>query len=347
MKVAVFQKANIEANNFSHRWIMELKKRGIEVMLFDLKDVIDTGKLTSCDGVMWHFTHNPDDKQSALRILNAIEMHLNKIVFPNFETRWHYDDKVSQYYLLKMIKAPLVNTWVFWKYEEAMNFIEKEANYPLIFKLAVGAGSANILKINSAGEAKKVVNRIFRRNIVPYSFNEYKPELVLKHPRQLLRRVTDSLRYIFKREYPPIDYYDIQKNYAYFQEYIPENHYDIRITVIGNRAFGFIRYNRPGDFRASGSGRIDYDIKKIPLECVQIAHDISKKCGFQSMAYDFLTSKNNEHLIGEISYCYVNSAVYGCSGFWDRNLNWHEGQMWPEEAHVEDFVNLINEKKKN
>lgn len=31
---------------------------------------------------------------------------------------------------------------------------------------------------------------------------------------------------------------------------------DTRVTVIGHCAFGYRRYNRPGDFRASGSGRL-------------------------------------------------------------------------------------------
>jgi hypothetical protein len=152
------------------------------------------------------------------------------------------------------------------------------------------------------------------------------------------------MRYIIFERYPRISYFYIQKNYAYFQEFIPNNKYDIRITTIGNRAFGFVRHNRDNDFRASGSGKIDYDLKKIPLECVKIAHEISQKNNFQSMAYDFLIDKNGKPLINEVSYCYVNIAVHNCPGHWDRDLNWHEGNMWPEEAHVEFFTNFINKK---
>ena len=36
----------------------------------------------------------------------------------------------------------------------------------------------------------------------------------------------------------------------YFQEFLPGNAFDTRITAIGNRAFGFLRENRPRDFRA-------------------------------------------------------------------------------------------------
>ena len=76
----------------------------------------------------------------------------------------------------------------------------------------------------------------------------------------------------------------IQKNYVLFQRFLPDNEFDTRITVIGDRAFGFRRMTRKSDFRASGSGIIDYDIGKIDLRCVDIAFRVSQQLGFQSMA---------------------------------------------------------------
>ena len=71
-------------------------------------------------------------------------------------------------------------------------------------------------------------------------------------------------------------------------KYLPNNTYDTRITIIGERAFGFIRENRYNDFRASGSGKISYDKTAIDLKCVEIAFEISQKLKFQTMAYDFI-----------------------------------------------------------
>ena len=136
----------------------------------------------------------------------------------------------------------------------------------------------------------------------------------------------------------------VQKNYAYFQEFLANNDYDIRITVIGDRAFGFIRNNRDNDFRASGSGKVNYDMKNIPIESIRIAYNISRECGFQSMAYDFLYDKEQNLCVNEISYCYVKEAVHNCMGYWDQNLNWVNKQLWPEEAHIDDFIKLIKSK---
>ena len=116
---------------------------------------------------------------------------------------------------------------------------------------------------------------------------------------------------------------------------------EVRVTVIGNRAFGFIRHNRQGDFRASGSGRIEYDAARVPPAAVRTSHAISRTCGFQSMAYDYLLSREGKPLLSEISYCYLSRAVHDCPGCWDRDLRWTEGHVWPEDAHVDDFLRFI------
>jgi hypothetical protein len=110
--------------------------------------------------------------------------------------------------------------------------------------------------------------------------------------------------------------------------------------VIGDRAFGFQRMNRPNDFRASGSGNLVFNPDLIDRRCIDIAFRVSRQGKFQSMAYDFLF-KNGEPVICEVSYAYADWAVHSCPGHWDSNLNWIDGQMWPEEAQAEDFLARI------
>ncbi len=106
----------------------------------------------------------------------------------------------------------------------------------------------------------------------------------------------------------PLPALELHKNYAYFQKFLPGNAYDTRVTVIGNRAFGYRRYTRDNDFRSSGSGKIDYDPKAIDLISVEIGHAISKKLCFQSMAYDFLYDENGKAALCEMSYNFVDEA---------------------------------------
>jgi len=132
-----------------------------------------------------------------------------------------------------------------------------------------------------------------------------------------------------------------QRGYIYFQDFLPDNDFDTRITIIGNRAFGFTRNTRPDDFRASGSGDIDYDLKRIDMRCVEIAFDVAEKLETQSLAFDFIFDQNKNPGIVEISYCYQSKAVYNCPGYWDRQMNRQVGHVWPEDAILIDLLEAI------
>ena len=107
-------------------------------------------------------------------------------------------------------------------------------------------------------------------------------------------------------------------------------------------AYGFRRFTRRNDFRASGSGLINYDPEKIDKRCLKIAFDTSAKMGFQSMAYDFLLNENNEPEICEMSYTYQDKALFDCPGIWDNSLNWIDGHYWPGFLHLKDLLGIKN-----
>jgi hypothetical protein len=122
--------------------------------------------------------------------------------------------------------------------------------------------------------------------------------------------------------------------YVYMQDFIPGNMADLRITLIGDRfAFGFWRNNRPGDFRASGSGRIVYD-RPIPEDVIRYCMRISKKLNFDSMAYDIIF-QNEKFFITEISFSYVPKYIFNLNGYYQMNnsgnLVFHSEHTWPME----------------
>ena len=184
------------------------------------------------------------------------------------------------------------------------------------------------------------------------TFNEYKHSLKLPSSfsefRYLLSRIKQGLKYVAFLEYPylPSEWWLPEKDYVYFQEFIPNNEYDTRVVVIGNRAKAFRRFNRPNDFRASGSGNFDISPSQINIEIIKLAFKISKKMNFQCMAYDFLI-KNNSPVVTEISYTFPDRP-YGTKlpGYWDSNLNWVPQRNWPEEHQVEDFMEYVLKFKK-
>ena len=131
------------------------------------------------------------------------------------------------------------------------------------------------------------------------------------------------------------------KNYVYFQRFVAGNEWDTRVTTAGNRAHAFRRFNRPNDFRASGSNRWDIDPEKIDLRMVRIALEISKYFGFQAMAYDFIYDEQKKPKIVEMSYLYGGAGYPDfMNGYWDANMNWHAGRYWPQYFELIDLLNI-------
>jgi len=56
------------------------------------------------------------------------------------------------------------------------------------------------------------------------------------------------------------------------------------------------------------------------------------------MAYDFLYDLNKQPIINELSCQFFDWMVYSCPGYWDENLNWHEGHFWPQYCQIQDLL---------
>lgn len=127
------------------------------------------------------------------------------------------------------------------------------------------------------------------------------------------------------------------------QEFCKNNDGDIRIMVVGDKIFGFTRKNRQNDFRASGSGMIDY-IDDLPEECVKLAYQVSSECGFVCMAYDFIKNNSGRLVIAEISYTFVSDPASNCPYYYCADENFHKKKRpvgSVERLIIENLVNSV------
>ncbi len=329
--------------SFSDRWIEVIPKRGLNLRIVNCHGHTILEDLSGCGALLWHWNHSqPSDLLVAGHIIRAVEMKGLK-VFPDTYTCWHFDDKIAQKYLLESIGAPIVGTHIFFDRQEAVEWADKTV-WPQVFKLRRGAGAINVRLVRGPREAKKLIRRAFGRGFKIYG--TALTDFSIKLQRAYMKRdlLAKALRF-------PRTIMDIwgrnrlaprEKGYLYFQDFLRGNEYDTRVTVIGKRAFAFRRAVRPGDFRASGSGRIDYDLSMIDLECVRIAMKVAHKIKGQSVAFDFVYNEQREPRIVEISYCYMDDAVYNCKGHWDDRMVWHEGHVWPQDAILDDLLECLN-----
>jgi glutathione synthase/RimK-type ligase-like ATP-grasp enzyme len=335
VKIAIHGKPG----SFSDRWVEYCKEKRIPCSLVNCYASDIMHQLKSFDILLWHWHHgDPKAVLFARQFLLCAEKMGIK-VFPNINTCWHFDDKVGQKYMLESIDAPLVPSYVFYDKQEALDWIEN-TDFPKVFKLRGGAGSMNVRLVKDRSKAKELCRVAFGRGFKANAgyFADFSTRI---------KKVTKASDYIAKLRSLPTSLLNIylankmrgrDKGYIYFQDFLANNKYDTRVTVVGNRAFAFRRMVRNNDFRASGSGQIDYETCKIDQRCVAIAFEVTDRLQSQSMAFDFVESEDSTPLILEVSYCYVAAAVKACAGYWDKTLAWHNGGMWPQDAILADIL---------
>ena len=110
-----------------------------------------------------------------------------------------------------------------------------------------------------------------------------------------------------------------------FQDYIENDGYDIRVIVIGDKAFAIKRLCRDNDFRASGSGKIQYSKNLFDTSLIKQSFELSKKLKANMINFDFIIDKQGNAKICEMNYGFAKKVYLPCEGYWDENLQWHEG----------------------
>ena len=320
---------------FHPRWIDYCERERIPYRLVNCyaSNIIDQVK--DCQALMWqHGQSHPKDVLIARPVLSALE-HAGIRVFPDFRTAWHFDDKVAQKYLFEALDIPAVPAHVFVDRKQALHWVE-QAEFPKVFKLRRGAGSAGVKLVHNRTQARRLIRRAFGRGFPIYSpWGSLKERIYKVRTGKLpaIEIVKGLLRFAYPPRYSRI--LGRERGYVYFQDYLPGNECDIRIIVIGNRAFGIRRLVRPGDFRASGSGRITYQREDLDERCVELAFMTAQKLGGDCVALDFVFDEVRQPWILEVSYGFIKEVYDPCTGFWDHDLNWHAGPFDPQGWMVE------------
>jgi glutathione synthase/RimK-type ligase-like ATP-grasp enzyme len=337
MKIAIHK----SMGSFSDRWISYCKENDIHYKIVNAYDSDIVSQISDCNAFMWHHHHAQyKDSLFARQLLYSLEVS-GKKVFPNFNTCWHFDDKIGQKYLLETIVAPFVPSYVFYTKNEALEWISR-STFPKVFKLRCGASAANVSLVLTRKEAVRKTRKAFGKGFVQYDWrSQYAEELrKFKLGKSSLRNLLRPL-YNCMKTYPTefAKYRGNEKGYVYFQDFIAGNTFDIRVIVIEEKAFALKRLVRKSDFRASGSGNIIYKKEEIDQRCVKIAFETNDKVKSQCTAFDFVFDIDNNPLIVEISYGFKASAYDACEGYWDKGINWHEETFNPYGWIIENLLN--------
>ena len=340
MKIGI----HLTKDYYSERWVSHCDTHGIDYKLVDCyrTDIID--QLSDCDALMWHYNHkSAKASKFAKQLLFSVEAS-GKKVYPDFNTVWHFDDKLGQKYLLEALDLPTPPAHAFYSKKEALEWAAG-TSYPTVFKLRNGSSSDNVILVKSKKEAKKLITKAFGRG-----FKQYKAWNSLKERYRKYRHGMSTIWDLIKgvlRLFRPTEYARLtgrEKGYVYFQDFIPGNDHYIRVIVVADIAFAAKRMVRENDFRASGSGYGFFEKELIDEKVIKIAFDMSDKLRTQSLVCDFVFL-DGKPLTVEISYASVMYPYDNCPGYWDREMNWHEGKFEPYGLLVDDIVKSIESER--
>jgi hypothetical protein len=315
--------------SYSARWTELLTRDGHEVVPVDVYAPDFFERVRTCEGFLWWFPPLPFPRDAGKRIMLALSHATDLVLFPDWKEAWHYDDKVAQFYLLQASGIPMPPTRVFWRYADAIAFL-RDARYPLVMKLASGFFANNVRLVRSRAEGEKWARWLFSSGLsnLHHPFNR----LVLKELFGLWRRTTRKL---------DVSHGGDERGYILLQEFVPGNDFDTRVNVIGDRVFATRRFNRPNDFRASGSGLLNMDPASLDRDALALGLHAGRVLGMHTLSLDILR-RDDKPVVTEVSFGYEASHVSMRPGHWRGDaLTWVEGSMRPEDALLEDFLSRL------
>jgi glutathione synthase/RimK-type ligase-like ATP-grasp enzyme len=343
MRIAINKNDKIfyHSSLWTDTWIEYCKKNSLYFEIIDCyqPDVVE--RLKTFDCLLWHIENYVLQDMIAGRSILFSAKNMGLKTFPDFNTAWHFDDKVAETYLLQSVYASIPGSWMYYTLDDAIKWLEEKALYPLIAKLRCGSGSNNVKLLRTKNEAIKYSRQMFKSG-----FNTY-PSMIFKAKSQLLsaknwdviktrvKRLPEFIRTLSRaKEFPR------ERGYVFFQEYIPNDGHDLKVVVVGDKLSFIGRRIRKGDFRASGGGDLFFDRSLVTRQIITLLFSVSDTLGFQCMGYDLVVDKSTgEGKIVEISFGFSHIALLQAGGYFDRNCVWHDE---PLNAPHEVLSNMIS-----
>ncbi len=309
--------------SFSALWKARADETGVAAEVVDPLAPGAIGTIRGFDAFIWRYNFRQPWTDAGPRIMRGVEDNLGLRVWPPRVLRETFEDKAAQAYLLEALGIAHPRTWVFWRAAEALERL-RELPYPLVAKLSRGVRGAGVALIRDRKEAEALIERMFTFGLDSLEFTRNPRERRFgkyNYPLRMLRRGRVKGNH--------------ERGYVIFQEYIEGNEVDTRVVVQGDRAMASRRHNRPGDFRASGSGLSDFEPEAINPAAIELAFGAAKAMGVRSLVVDVI-QRGETPLINELSYSMAIHVTRSFQGQWRRA----EGGL-VREAHAFDWPAAI------
>lgn len=277
---------------------------------------------------MFLYTSSEDDKvfyKSYIEdIIYGLELKGAKL-FPPYKLLKAHHNKVFMEVLrdlshndkIKKIKSKYFGTL------EEFNRFHNEMSFPSVIKSAAGASSLGVKKLNSLQSSKKILKTISRSKSIVYEF-------------------IDLLRALKHKGYKRESKY---RNKFIVQNMLPGLTKDWKILIFWDKYYILERNAKENDFRASGSGIINYpDI--IPNGIFDYAKEIFDEFKQPFLALD-IGHDGDDFVLIEFQALYFGTHTLDTAPFYYKKENdkWvkHSEITIVEKELVTSVVNYVNQ----
>jgi glutathione synthase/RimK-type ligase-like ATP-grasp enzyme len=230
-------------------------------------------------------------------IINKV---LNIPIYPTFIEQHIYENKRLLSYFLKSGGIPHPRTWVFYRRDEAVTFINK-CKFPIVAKTSIGASGRGVEILRNSDDALRYIDNSFSEGGVKRSyFPNFRRGNYVQRLQKRMSNIGESIEYFKEKKKDAT--IEPQKWFVIFQEYIKAE-YEWRCVVINDSYFGHKKLPSFGE-KMSGTSKVSWDIPDEEL--LYFLKDIVDRNGFWSQAIDLFFDRERGYLVNELQ-CFWGS----------------------------------------
>ena len=336
--IAICKNDNIfkHSTQWIGEWIDYCEQNNIPYEIVNCYHYDIINKLSKYSALLWNFSNFViADLLEARNILNIASQN-GLAVFPDYNTSWHFDDKVAESYALQAVSAPAPKSWVFYEYSECEKWLKDKAKYPIVAKLRCGSGANNVKLLKNYSQARRYAKRMFGAGFNPTPsliYKAYSKAQSSKNWKTVWNRIKKIPEFLNTRAHAKK--MPIEKGYCYFQEFIDNAGFDLKVAVVGDKVSFLCRDTRKGDFRASGGGDIKYTKELVTEQIIKSAFEVCDALKMECVGFDYVVDKmTGEGKIIEMCYGFDHKAVMGAGRVYLRIVSLHHGYVYPRELRT-------------
>jgi glutathione synthase/RimK-type ligase-like ATP-grasp enzyme len=244
-------------------------------------------------------------------VVLALQLQGARLV-PRFEHLRAHHNKVFMEMLRDLTSCPEARSPAARYYGTLEDLIADKANIPTpaVLKPAAGAMSAGVKLASTADELVKAATSLSRCT-------------------RIRPRARDLARRIRRRGYVAESWH---RRKFVVQDFVPSDH-DWKVLVYGDKSFVVRRGARPNDFRASGSGILDWP-QTTPAPVLDVSTKLARALDVPWLSVDVIYADGIPHVLEFQVLHFGTAALEKSPGFFvRRDTNW---QFQPAASIVEE-----------